>query len=320
MSSTESGQPRTVEDLDELGETPGQQEKSDAPPVRSAAFFDLDKTVIAKSSALAFGGPFYRGGLLTRRAMLRSAYAQLMFQRSGADEAQMRRIRDAVASMITGWDVEVVRQIVAETLHELIEPTIYAEAASLIAEHSEAGRDVVIVSTSGEEVVAPIGALLGVDRIVGTRMEILDGHYTGRIDYYAAGPAKAEAVAQLAEAEGYDLTACYAYSDSISDVPMLASVGHPFAVNPDKALRRVAVERAWPILVFRRPVALPTRFNRPPTPVLATAAVGFGVGAAAIAGAVWYGRHRSRKQDAGPVFGRIGGLRRTSRLSTAATG
>ncbi|HEV7626078.1 MAG TPA: haloacid dehalogenase-like hydrolase, partial [Streptomyces sp.] len=130
---------------------------------RSAAFFDLDKTVIAKSSALAFGGPFYRNGLLTRKAMLRSAYAQLMFQRSGADDAQLRRIRDAVTAMITGWDVDVVRQIVAETLHELIEPTIYAEAAALISEHRAAGRDVVIVSTSGEEVVAPIGALLGVD-------------------------------------------------------------------------------------------------------------------------------------------------------------
>ena len=266
---------------------------------RSAAFFDLDKTVIAKSSALAFGRPFYQGGLITRRAMLRSAYAQLMFQRAGADEVQMARIRDSVAAMITGWNVGQVRQIVAETLHELIEPTIYAEAAALIGEHRAAGRDVVIVSTSGEEVVAPIGALLGVDRVVATRMAVVDGHYTGEIEYYAAGPAKADAVRALAESEGYDLDDCYAYSDSVSDIPMLDSVGHAFAVNPDRGLRKVAGERGWPILVFRRPVTLPTRFVRPSTPVLATAAVGFGVGAAALAGMVWYGRHRSRVDGSG---------------------
>jgi HAD superfamily hydrolase (TIGR01490 family) len=264
---------------------------------RSAAFFDLDKTVIAKSSALAFGRPFYQGGLLTRRAMLRSAYAQLMFQRSGADEAQMARIRDSVAAMITGWNVGQVRQIVAETLHELIEPTIYAEAAALIGEHRAAGRDVVIVSTSGEEVVAPIGALLGVDRVVATRMAVVDGHYTGEIEYYAAGPAKAVAVRALAESEGYDLADCYAYSDSVSDIPMLDAVGHAFAVNPDRGLRKTATERGWPVLVFRRPVTLPTRFVRPSTPVLATAAVGFGVGAAALAGMVWYGRHHRGRVD-----------------------
>ena len=265
----------------------------------SAAFFDLDKTVIAKSSALAFGKPFYQGGLITRRAMLRSAYAQLMFQRAGADEAQMARIRDSVTAMITGWNVSQVRQIVAETLHELIEPTIYAEAAALIGEHRAAGRDVVIVSTSGEEVVAPIGALLGVDRVVATRMAVVDGHYTGAIEYYAAGPAKAAAIRELAESEDYDLADCYAYSDSVSDVPMLETVGHPFAVNPDRGLRRAATEHDWPILVFRRPVTLPTRFVRPSTPILATAAVGFGVGAAALAGLVWYGRHRGRNGTAG---------------------
>lgn len=264
---------------------------------RSAAFFDLDKTVIAKSSALAFGRPFYEGGLITRRGMLRSAYAHLMFQRAGADEAQMARIRDSVTAMITGWNVSQVRQIVAETLHELIEPTVYAEAAALIGEHRAAGRDVVIVSTSGEEVVAPIGALLGVDRVVATRMAVVDGHYTGEIEYYAAGPAKAAAVLALAESEGYDLADCYAYSDSVSDIPMLEAVGHPAAVNPDRGLRKAAAERGWPMLVFRRPVTLPTRFVRPSTPVLATAAVGFGVGAAALAGMVWYGRHRGRAQS-----------------------
>src|SRR5215813_12427663 len=119
--------------------------------VRSAAFFDLDKTIIAKSSALAFGRPFYRDGLISRREMVKAAYAQLVFRLGGADEQQMARIRDYIATLCKGWRVDQVSQIVNETLHELISPYIYAEAATLIEEHRKAGRDVVVVSSSGEE-------------------------------------------------------------------------------------------------------------------------------------------------------------------------
>src|SRR5262249_49924697 len=137
---------------------------------------------------------------------------------------------------------------------------IYDEAASLIERHHAAGRDVVIVSTSGAEVVEPIGALLGADKVVATRMVVgADGCFTGEVEYYAYGPTKAEAVRELAASEGYDLSRSFAYSDSVTDVPMLESVGHPFAVNPDRALRREAVARDWPVLVFSRPVRLKQR-------------------------------------------------------------
>src|SRR5512139_1865962 len=99
---------------------------------RSAAFFDLDKTVIAKSSALAFGRPFYRDGLITRRDVVKAAYAQLMFRLGGADEQTMTRTRDYMATLCRGWSAEQVRQIVNETLHDLINPYVYAEAAILI--------------------------------------------------------------------------------------------------------------------------------------------------------------------------------------------
>src|SRR5688572_29969952 len=113
---------------------------------RSAAFFDLDKTVIAKSSALAFGRPFYRGGLITRSDVLRGAYAQLIYQRLGADDQQIDRMRDYFAQLCKGWRADQVRQIVTETLDQLIHPYIYAEAAALITEHRAAGRDIVLVS------------------------------------------------------------------------------------------------------------------------------------------------------------------------------
>ena len=277
---------------------------------RAAAFFDLDKTIIAKSSALAFSTEFARAGLINRRAMLRSALAQLVFTSAGADHDQMERLRVAMTELVTGWDVAQVSAIVEETLHELIEPMIYAEAAQLITAHHAEGRDVIIVSSSGQEVVDPIAKLLGADNAIATRMGIEDGRYNGHIEFYAYGPTKAEAIRGLAATDGYDLTSSYAYSDSITDLPMLEVVGHPFAVNPDKELRRIATERGWGVLDFATPVAL----RRLPTgedmrlrvtdsahslhdrmqdiPRSQRVAAGVGVGVAA-AGLVWYAsRHR----------------------------
>jgi len=264
---------------------------------RAAAFFDLDKTVIARSSALAFGRPFFQGGLINRRAVLRGTFAQLVFMFSGADEDQVERMRAHITAMCTGWAVAQVRDIVEEALHEIVDPLIYAEAAELIEAHRAEGRDVVIVSTSGEEVVAPIGAMLGADYVVATRMVIAEGRYTGEIEYYNYGEAKAQSLRDLAARRGYNLADCHAYSDSSTDLPMLEAVGHPTAVNPDKTLRRVALERGWPVLSFTKPMALRGRLRalpRPPRPLLAGATVGVG---AAVAGLAWYSRRRS--QDSG---------------------
>jgi HAD superfamily hydrolase (TIGR01490 family) len=255
---------------------------------RSAAFFDLDRTVIAKSSTLAFGRCFYQSGLVNRRAVLKGAYAQFVYLVAGADADQMTRMRDALAELCRGWEAAQVRTVVDEAVHELIDPLVYAEAVELFDAHRREGRDVVIVSSSGEEVVAPIGDLLGADRIIATRMAVVDGLYTGEIDFYAFGPHKADAMRELAEHEGWDLADCFAYSDSATDQPMLDVVGHPTAVNPDKALRQVALERGWPVVDFANPVRLR---DRPATPLLAGAALGV---AGAALGAAWVARRRVR--------------------------
>jgi len=259
---------------------------------RAAAFFDLDKTIIARSSALAFSRHFYAGGLINRRVVLRSAYAQLTYSTGGADHDRMERMRASLSAQITGWDVQQVTSIVAETLHAVVGPLVYAEAAELIEAHHEAGVDVVIVSTSGTELVAPIGEMLGADRVVATRMQVVDGRYTGEVDHYVYGPAKADALRDLAAECGYDLAASYAYSDSVTDVPMLAAVGHPHAVNPDRALRREALTRGWPVLDFTHPVPLRRRYSRFAAsrgPHLAAVALGTGA-----AGLAWYTAHRRR--------------------------
>lgn len=259
---------------------------------RSAAFFDLDKTIIARSSALAFSRPFYRGGLINRRSVLRSAYGQFVFLVGGADHDQMERMREYMSSLVVGWPVATVRDIVSETLHTIVDPMIYAEAVTLIDEHHLAGRDVVIVSSSGEEVVEPIGAMLGADRALGTSMQVSDGRYTGVIDTYLYGPAKAEAITSLAEQQGYDLARSYAYSDSITDLPLLEAVGHPYAVNPDKALRREAASRGWPVLVFSQPIALRRRALRERWDGRQLAVAAGAGAAAAAAGVAWYVTNR----------------------------
>jgi HAD superfamily hydrolase (TIGR01490 family) len=260
--------------------------------VGSAAFFDLDKTVIATSSTLAFGRPFFHGGLINRRAILKASYAQFVYLIAGADADQMDRMRDQITAMCAGWDVQQVNDIVAETLFDIVDPLIYDEAADLIEQHRAAGRDIVIVSSSGEEVVAPVGAMVGADRVVATRMVVEDGRYTGEIAFYAYGENKAAAIRELSASHGYDLAESYAYSDSVTDLPMLEVVGHATAVNPDRALRRAAVERGWPVLHFDRAVSVRSRLvnARQSGPAVAGTAVGIG----AAAGLAWYARRRLR--------------------------
>jgi HAD superfamily hydrolase (TIGR01490 family) len=255
-------------------------------PIHTAAFFDLDKTVIAKSSTLAFSKPFFEQGLINRQDVLKSAYAQFLFLMSGADHDQMDRMRSYITNMCTGWNAEQVKSIVNETLHDIVDPLVFAEAASLIADHKLCGRDVVVVSASGEEIVAPIARGLGATHAMATRMVVENGEYTGEVAFYCYGEGKVEAIRELAAREGYALEHCYAYSDSITDLPMLEAVGHPTVVNPDRALRKEALQRGWPVLEFSRPVPIRTRIPAPSGAAVATT-VAVGVSALA-AGALTY--------------------------------
>ena len=223
------------------------------------AFFDLDKTIVARSSPLALGRSFFREGLISRTWLVKSIYAQLMFHVMGADEDKMERMQQEAAKMTQGWDAAKVREVVAEVLEEVISPLIYAEALELIHDHKAAGRLVCIVSSSPEEVVEPLAALVGVERFIASRPRIEDGRYTGALDFYAYGPHKAAAIRTLAEELDADLDRSFAYSDSATDLPMLEAVGNPVVVNPDKELRKIAAERGWPVEEFRNPVKVRDR-------------------------------------------------------------
>jgi len=275
-----------------------------------AAFFDLDKTVIAKASMVAFGKPLYRAGLVSRWLVLRALYGQLVYLYLGADEERMAKMQASTLRVTKGWEQAKVGAVVKETLAEVIEPIVFEEALDLIREHRAAGRRVFIISASPEEVVVPLARFLGADEAIATRAEIDErGRYTGRVEFYSYGPHKAEAMREIAAARGIDLSRSFAYSDSETDIPMLEAVGHPVAVNPDKELARLATERGWEIRWFSHKVRLRDRVHMPPAGP--TAAVGGGLaGTAAAAAVVWWWLRRDASTSAKPSLpvGRLAAL------------
>ena len=264
-----------------------------------AAFFDLDKTVVSKSSSLALTRPMYRAGLVTRGQLLKGAYAQLVYLLLGADEKKMDRVKESLLALTKGWDQAKVEEVVREALLEYIDPYFYQEALDLIELHRALGRKVFIVSSSPEEVVRPLVERLGEVDVIATKARIVDGKYTGEMEFYCYGEGKAEAIRRTAEEQLVDLSGSYAYSDSITDLPMLEAVGNPVAVNPDRDLRREAERRGWKIRDFRRPVRLRPHLPHVSAPSPAVAAAAGSVVVAGLVGWVLLRRLASDRRSAG---------------------
>ena len=204
-----------------------------------AAFFDLDRTLISRSSSLSLAGTFRKRGLIGRRQVAKAAIAQLVFMRFGAGQGRVGQTADSAMSILRGLRVEEMREIVAEA-------------------HAERGEPAYIASAALQEAVEEVSRRLGFAGVIASRAEVRDGVYTGRLERRLYGQAKADALAELARDAALDLPASTAYSDSHSDIPFLEAVGHPIAVNPDRELRRVASARGWPTLRFRT-LAFPRR-------------------------------------------------------------
>jgi HAD superfamily hydrolase (TIGR01490 family) len=217
-----------------------------------AAFFDLDRTLMAGSSGLYWARAARSAGLLTRRRMARYGWENLKFRLRGSTDQATDRVRREVGEMIAGQRVANLQRLAPKVLAGVL-PRLYPQMLEVAYAHQDAGRPVFICTAASQEMADMLAAVLGFDGALGARSEIVDGRYTGR----AAGPftyreGKAQAMRELAAREGLELSASYAYSDSESDLPMLRAVGHPVAVNPDSRLRRVAREEGWEIMRFEQ--------------------------------------------------------------------
>lgn len=216
-----------------------------------AAFFDLDRTLISRSSSLSLAPAFHARGLLPRRDRLKAGLAQLIFIRYGAGTSRVGQTAQSGMALLRGLSVDTLREIVHDAVDTAFKPYVYAEALELVDRHRARGEPSFIASAALQEVVDALVAELGLDGGLGSTAEVEDGVYTGRLVRRLDGRAKAEAVQSLADVKAIDLREASAYSDSSSDVPLLELVGHPVAVNPDRGLRRVAAERSWRVLRFR---------------------------------------------------------------------
>jgi len=213
----------------------------------AAAFFDLDRTLLRRSSALALAPAFRKRGIISRRMMVEAAAWQVLFMLRGASHEAVRRAAVDGLVLLRGRTPEEMRELVAESMERVLRPLVYAEPVQLVRRHRERGDAVYIVSATLQEIAEAIADDLGFDGALGTLCEVRDGLYTGKAIRALHAENKARCIGEL----GFDLAASTAYSDSHTDLPFLEAVGHPVAANPDRKLRRIAVARGWPVLEFR---------------------------------------------------------------------
>jgi len=222
------------------------------PDEKGAAFFDLDRTLIAGSSAFQFGRAAYKAGLVSRRQLAGDAWENVRFRLRGSTDKSTDALRERIGTMLEGVRVRDLRRLAPDVLAGVL-PRLYPQMLEIAYEHQDAGRPIFICTAASQEMAELMAIVLTFDGAVGSVSEVVDGHYTGR----SGGPftyreGKAEAIRELAEREDIDLSRSWAYSDSESDLPMLRLVGHPVAVNPDAELGRVARGEGWEVLRFER--------------------------------------------------------------------
>lgn len=245
---------------------------------RAAAFFDLDRTLIAGSSAFVFGAAAWRAGMMPTSELLSDARRAIAFRFTGASDEKANAVRDRILTAIEGSHVDQLTALADDVIPRLLDD-VRKESQGFIGLHTEAGRDTYLVTASPIEIVKTLSTELGMTGAIATVAETVDGVYTGGLaEPFCYGTAKADAIRRVAEQQGYDLALCYGYSDSVSDLPMLEVVGHPVAVNPDKGLESVARARGWPIVEFSRTTRRVVKTTTAALGAAALAAATYGLG------------------------------------------
>jgi HAD superfamily hydrolase (TIGR01490 family) len=220
---------------------------------RAAAFFDLDKTLMAGSSGMQFARVAARRSIVGRRQLTRWAVEHLRYRLRGTTDERTSEVLRAARELIAGVPATTIERMGPDVMAAIL-PRVYPQMLDEVYAHQDAGRATFIVSAAGNGVVESLAHVLGMEGGIGTRYEVdTEGNYTGRFEGpFVYGPGKVEAMQAFAAEHGIDLDASYAYSDSLSDLPMLRAVGNPVAVNPDPPLAEIARVESWQVLRFER--------------------------------------------------------------------
>ena len=220
---------------------------------RAAAFFDLDKTLMAGSSGMHFARAASRHGIVSRGQVMRWGRDHLRYRLRGATDDETREVLKVARELITGIPAADIDRLGVEVMASIL-PRIYPQMLDELYAHQDAGRATFIVSAAGNNLVSALANVLGADGGIGTRYEVDgEGRFTGRLDGpFVYGRGKVDAMRNFAAEHGIDMEASYAYSDAASDLPMLRAVGHPVAVNPDAGLEAVAIEEGWQVMRFEK--------------------------------------------------------------------
>jgi HAD superfamily hydrolase (TIGR01490 family) len=245
---------------------------------RAAAFFDLDRTIISGSSVFTFGWVAYRAGMVPTKQLITDTTSAVAFKLSGASDDKTEAVKARILEAIEGVPVATLAALADVVLPKLMKE-VRREARGLIDLHADAGRDTYIVSASPIEIVGKFADAMEMTGGLGTVAEVVDGSYSGELAQpFCYGEGKADALRRIADEKGYDLLASYAYTDSAGDLPMLETVGHPVAVNPDRALETIAYHRGWPIVEFSRTRKKVVKRTTAASGAVALAAAAFAIG------------------------------------------
>jgi HAD superfamily hydrolase (TIGR01490 family) len=218
---------------------------------RGAAFFDLDKTLMAGSSGMVFARIAAGHGLVPRRLLARWGWDHLRYRLRGSSDEQTQELVEVARRTFADVPEREITRMAPQLLAGIL-PRIYPQMLEEVHAHQDHGRATFIVSAAGNDLVRTLAGVLGMEGGIGTRWHVgSDGAYTGRMDGpFVYGEGKVEAMRRFADEHAIDLGASYAYSDSLSDLPMLRAVGNPVAVNPDRALLEIARAEGWRVLRF----------------------------------------------------------------------
>lgn len=226
---------------------------SEATAAPAIAFFDVDNTLLRGASLYHLSIGAWRKRLLTGRDVASFAWKQARFLAVGENGVHLATIRERALEVVVGYTRTDLVALSTEIVDARLLQRLWPETVAVARAHLKAGREVWLVSATAQEVADVIAERLGLTGALGTRLEAIDGVFTGRLtDGVCHGAQKARAATIQAARSGADLAACWAYSDSHNDIPLLDLVGNPVVVNPDATLRRYAAARHWPVMILKR--------------------------------------------------------------------